>query len=325
MPGASAPAEDEVEGPARPKAQTAGSGDAATDPRPSTEEEAVTPTREPAPVLGEVPEVEPPQPEITGPAAEPDGEASGASGPRRGAPPRGPGTVSEIPGEFDDDRPRLRIPPPARPPYSGVGLFVGASVTFATALTQQIVAHVLVKRRCIDPISSESFDDLEDDGDALGRVVLECIPGVVPAIPLRVQSDFALLATIGLAAGGAILRGRRLAHDHAFGDGAARDFRGLRWGGIGLIGLGVVTWVTTGSASWAMLASCDSGRCAATARALNFSMRSVSAVFIASGAGMLGFAEAYRRNHQSFLRDRAFSLFPTVGPQRVGIGMTGSF
>jgi hypothetical protein len=205
-----------------------------------------------------------------------------------------------------------------------VALFVGASVTFAAALSEQIVAHVLVKRRCIDPIAAEKFDDIED-AEVLGEVVAKCIPGVIPAIALRVHSDIGLLASIGMAAGGAILRGRRLAHDDVFGGGPERDFRGLRWGGVSLIGLGVLTWFTTGGASWGMLAGCKSGKCATTARALNFSMRSTSAAFVAAGAGMLGFSEAYRRNREKFFRDRALSLFPTIGPQHAGLSLHGTF
>lgn len=346
LPGESAPPDGDTPkptpktpSPAKPKTPSDPAPERPAQPR-DPEPERSSQTHDPEPAapasppsggLGPIPDVEPPQPESSGPAVETeDPRENGSSGPRRGAR-QGAGAVpqlgpSEIPGEADEDErgARLRIPPPPRPPYTGVGLFIGASVTFAVALTEQIVAHVLVKRRCIDPISAETFEDI-DDAEVLGEVVARCVPGVVPAIALRVHSDIGLLATIGLAAGGAILRGRRLAHDDVFGSGPDRDFRGLRWGGVGLLGLGVVTWFTTGAASWGMLAGCKSGTCATRARAMNFSMRSTSAVLIASGAGMLGFAEAYRRNRDRFIRDRALSLSPTFGPGYFGLGMSGQF
>ena len=341
LPGSSAPADEEPEqddptAPQKPKqapaqpAPVAPTRAKSSEPSPDTTPDPPASTTGPTRSgLDPIPEVEPPQPAVSGPPPE-ENPGAGEAGPSVRPPRRGPGAVpdlrpSEIPGEADDEAPgRVRIPPPPRPPYSGVGLFVGASVTFAVALTEQIVAHVLVKRRCIDPISAETFEDIED-AEVLGEVVARCVPGVIPAIALRVHSDIGLLATIGMAAGGAVLRGRRLAHDDVFGDRPSRDFVGLRWGGVSLIALGAVSWFTTGAGSWGMLASCRSAKCATRARALNFSMRSTSAVLVASGAGMLGFSEAHRRNRDRFVRDRALAVFPTFGPREAGVGISGRF
>lgn len=227
-------------------------------------------------------------------------------------------------GAVEDDGKPPAIPAPQRPPYTGVGLFIGASATFTIALAEQIVAHVLVKRRCIDPVDDESFEKV-DDAEVLGEVVAQCIPGVIPAIVLRVHSDIGLLATIGLAAGGAILRGRRAAYDDVFADRPPRNVRRLRLAGISLIGVGVVTWFTTGAAAWGLLAGCKSGKCAARARLMAFTTRDAGAALVAAGAGMLGFAEAYRRGHGGFVRDRALSLAPTLGPRGFRLGLSGRF
>ncbi len=266
---------------------------------------------------GGIPETkaEPPQPTPTAPPPKPVREGPGAA----------PAMDGRLPSnETDDARPRM--PPPLRPPYKGIGLFIGAGVTFAVALSEQIAGHVLVKRRCIDPVAKSSMmlDDT-DDAEALGDAIVRCLPGVVPAVALRVNSDIALLATIGMTAAGAMLRAERKAYDDAFSDRKQRNIVALRGAGVGLIAAGVITWFTLGPSAWAILSKCDTAKCAGRARVMAFTTRDIGAAMAAAGAGMLGFSEAYRRKHEGFARERAIMFAPQLGRGMAGLGMSGKF
>lgn len=278
--------------------------------------------------------VEPPQPSTSGPQAETEVEAEAS--PTKRAPPRsGPGAAPTMGGERlpseDEPPPVPRMPPPRRPPYSGVGLFVGAGVTFSAALAEQIVAHVLVKRRCIDPFAEPPEPDPMDpegtsnEAEDFGQALLECAPGVLPAIALRVHSDLGLLATIGLASAGAVLRARQRAYDDVFAERPARRMLGLRVGGIGLISAGVVTWLTTGAVSWGLLASCRDARCATRARVLAFTTRDAAAVLITTGSGMVSYSLAHGRAYDRFFRDRALSVGTALLPGGGGLSLSGRF
>jgi hypothetical protein len=235
------------------------------------------------------------------------------------------------PGDTEGERPMLRLPPPQRPPYSGVGLFVGAGITFSAALSEQIVAHLLVKRRCIEPFAAQAGVDAMTPGEAeneaqdFGQALLGCAPGVLPAVVLRVQSDLALLATIGLASAGAALRAQRRAYDDVFGDRPPRAMMGLRVAGIALISTGAITWLTTGALSWGLLASCRDAKCATRARLMAFTTRDTGAVLIAAGAGMVTYAMAHRRGYDRFYRDRALSVGTTWLPGGAGLSLSGRF
>lgn len=231
---------------------------------------------------------------------------------------------ASLPGATEDAPERLRFPPPKRPPYSGTGLFIGAGVTLAVAIAEQVVAHILVKRRCIDPIAADqammNVDPIPIDptdppttgeltgSDEFGEIVSQCAPGVVPALALRVHSDIGLLATVGLAAAGGANRGRQRAFDAVFRGGSTDYGVGLRAAGITLIATGVVTWFSTGAASWAWLGSCKTARCATRARLMNFTTRDTAAVLAATGGALLAFAEVRRRSTDRFIRDRALSV-----------------
>ncbi|MEX1362458.1 MAG: hypothetical protein AB1Z98_04985 [Nannocystaceae bacterium] len=294
------------------------------------------PEPSPAPSIEEPPGVvEPPQPETRGPEPETETEKKGdepdGRRPQRGGPGSAPSMSPELlPGDAPPPA-MLRLPPPRRPPYSGVGLFIGAGVTFSIALTEQIVGHVLVKRRCIDPFDNPPEPDPmapadeTSEAEDFGDVLLRCAPGVLPAVALRVQSDLGLLATIGLVSAGAALRARRRAYDDVFGDVAPRRMLGLRVGGISLMGLGVVTWLTTGAVSWGLLATCRDARCATRARLVAFTTRDAGAVLIAGGAGMLTYALAHGRAYDRFFRDRALSVGTAVVPGGAGLSLSGRF
>ena len=165
----------------------------------------------------------------------------------------------------------------------------------------------------------------QSEAEDLGSALLRCAPGVLPAVVLRVQSDLALLGTIGLATAGAVLRAQRRAYDDVFGDRPARPMMGLRVAGISLIGTGVVTWLTTGALSWGLLATCRDTRCAARARLMAFTTRDAGAVLIAAGSGMLGYALAHRRAYDRFVRDRALSVGTTLLPGGAGLSLSGRF
>jgi hypothetical protein len=273
---------------------------------------------------------EPPQPEPTAAppksdGAKSDGAKSDGAKPDGKAPRRDPLRAGEIPGESDRETPKL--PPPKRPPFSGVGLFAGAGVSFAIAISEQVVGHVIVKRRCIDPIVEQSAveDPPEEEAEQIGNAIIKCVPGVLPAIALRVHSDLALLSLIGMAAAGAMLRGQRDAYDHAFKSRSRKDIAKLRWAGVGLIAGGAVFYLVTGPTAWGMLAKCDDGKCASRARIMGFVTRDISAAMIAGGAGMLGYAEAYRKHHESYSRERALSFSPAFGRGFAGFSLTGRF
>lgn len=208
-----------------------------------------------------------------------------------------------------------------------MGLFAGAGVAFAAALTEQIVAHVLVKRRCIDPVARRLAEPVEvpDDFERVGEAVLRCVPGVLPAIALRVNSDLALAASVGMVAAGTLLRGERDAYDHVFSGGRRRELTKFRGAGIGLVAGGALTWLTLSPAAWGVLAKCATARCATGARAMGFSVRSVGAALVAVGAGLLGYSEAYRRNHERYTRERAWTFAPQFAPGMAGLGVSGRF
>lgn len=210
-------------------------------------------------------------------------------------------------------------------------MFIGAGITFSAALTEQIIAHVLVKRQCIDPFAKadnvDPADEMPDETRArnYSDALIECAPGVLPAVALRVHSDIGLLATIGLASAGAALRGQRAAYDDVFANRGPNAMLGLRAAGAGLVGAGVVTWFTTGAISWGLLAKCRSARCATRARLMSFTTRDTGAVLIAAGAGMLAYTISHRRGYDRILRERAMSVGLSWLPSGGGLSLRGRF
>ncbi len=274
--------------------------------------------------------VEPPQPQISGPSPRPLRDGPGAAPAMSAA----DDARGRLPGrDDDDDDGGPRMPPPLRPPYRGAGLFAAAGVTFGVALAEQIVGHLIVKKRCIEPVAAQAamtdpFDS-QTDAEQVGDAVLRCAPGILPVVALRVNSDLALATTIALVTAGAVLRGERDAFDHAMGSGThvrvPRRVQQLRWAGIGVLAAGAAVWVSLSPASWAVLAKCDSARCASRARAMSFSTRDLGAALVAAGAGMVGYAESYRRNHERFARERAILWAPSVGRGWVGLSLSSRF
>lgn len=234
-----------------------------------------------------------------------------------------------LPSVDDDEAPAKKLPQSKRPPYKGIGLFIGASATFAVALAEQIAAHVIVKRRCIEPVAAQTqmtdpFDD-QTDAEEIGNAVISCVPGILPVVALRVNSDLALVAMIGMVTAGAWLRAERVAYDDAFASRSQPKIGRLRGAGIGLIAVGAVTWLTMAPASWGILAKCDDAKCATRARAMGFAFRDVGAVLVAAGAGMLAFSETYRRKHEHFSRERALLWAPAIGRGFAGITLQQRF
>lgn len=263
-------------------------------------------------------------------------------GPAPGTPPP-PATAGErtvarggvgaepLPGSDADERPALRLPPPRRPPYSGLGLFIGSGVTFSLALSEQIVSHVLIKRRCIEPFAAQAGidattpEEAEQEARGFEHALIQCAPGVLPAVVLRVQSDLSLMATIGLATAGAVVRAQRRAYDDVFADRPATRMLGLRAAGLGLLGTGVITWLTTGALSWGLLASCRDAKCATRARLMAFTTRDAGVVLITAGAGMLTYAVAHGRAYDRVFRDRALSVGTAWVPGGAGLSLAGRF
>lgn len=286
---------------------------------PSQAGPAPAPVPEPGPQVSEPPPAAGPAPPAKQPAR--SGERSVARG----------GSADPDPDD-EDDRPRpLRLPPPRRPPYSGVGLFIGGGVTFSAALAEQIVAHRLIKRRCIEPFAAQAGNDAmtpeqaEQEVRDFASALVSCAPGVLPAVVLRVHSDLSLLATMGLASAGAAMLAQRHAYDDVFADRPARRMLGLRIAGVSLLGTGVVTWLTTGALSWSMLAKCRDAKCATRARLVAFTTRDTGALLIAAGAGMVTYAIAHGRAHDRFFRDRALSLGAAYLPGGGGLSLSGRF
>lgn len=265
----------------------------------------------------------PPQPTALGPAPAPATEAEAQAAPPEDEAATAAPRIGELPSaDVPPESAYARLPPPVRPPYRGTGLFIGAGIAAAVALTEQVIAHRLVKTRCIDPIGRGEVDTAED----IGEVFQQCAPGVLPALALRVHSDLGLLAAVGLATAGGMTRGNADAYGHVFDPpGRRRTVAGLRIAGISLIGAGVVSWLTTGAAAWGVVGNCGDARCVNRGRLMGFITRDVSAAMVASGAGMLGFAETYRRRHDGYTRDRALSIGPTVSLQGAGMRVGGRF
>ena len=143
------------------------------------------------------------------------------------------------------------LPPPPRPVFSGVGWMVGAAITLALAVSEQVTSQVLITRRCIRPLRNTNINNLEDYAIALAR----CAPGFLPVVALRVHSDINLLATVALAGVGGWLRGRRIAYDHTFGAPQRNDTKRIRDAGIGLIASGFVAWLATSARDLGMVQS----------------------------------------------------------------------
>lgn len=239
------------------------------------------------------------------------------------APPPGPSASPPPPGTIPGEPPPPNLsflPPPSRPPFGGNGLFIAAGTALGLAIVEQIVGHVLLKRNCIDRVAGKVFSEDED----LNRVLRRCGPSAVPALALRVHSDLALLAMIGLVSGGAVLRGRQAAHDHVFANAPAPHVR-LRYAGIGLIGGGVLTWLTTSTGSWGWVGHCRTPGCVSGARIFGFAMRDVSAIMVAAGAGMLIYSEAHRRNSERHRRETGFGIQPAATASFFGLSASGRF
>ena len=229
----------------------------------------------------------------------------------------------------EDEAPVKKMPPPSRPPYRGIGLFVGAGVTFGIALAEQIASHVIVKRRCINPVAEQAnmtdpFDD-ETDAEEIGNAIIQCVPGILPVVALRVNSDLALVAMIGMATAGAMLRADRTAYDDAFASRRQNKIARLRGAGIGVIAVGATAWLTLGPASWGVLAKCGSAKCAGRARVMSFTTRDLGAVLVAAGAAMLAFSETYRRKHELYSRERAIMWAPSIGRGYAGVSLMQRF
>ncbi len=314
-----------------------GESTAAAEPAPSTQTPAPqepapqpSPGSQPQPTGNQqtesefsVPETtEPPQPGLIGPPSGP-AEPAEAKPPAPGQGPTAAPRIGELPtSELPPSSAYAPLPPPVRPPYRGTGLFIGAGIAAAVALTEQIIAHRLVKTRCIDPIGRGEVDTADDVGD----VFRQCAPGVLPALALRVHSDIGLLAAVGLATAGGMTRGNADAYSDVFDPpGRRRTVAGLRIAGISLIGAGVVSWLTTGAAAWGVVGNCGTARCVNRGRLMGFITRDLSAAMVASGAGMLGFAETYRRRHDGYSRDRTLSIGPTVSLEGAGMRVGGRF
>jgi len=272
-------------------------------------------------------------PTVMEPPEPPAETEAGAEAPRRRSPGDAPAMgAGLLPGEDDDTgAPLLRFPPPSRPPYSGNGLFIGAGISFGASLAEQIVGHVLVKRRCIEPFAATQQLDPDDptevpaQAEDYGQALVGCIPGVLPAIALRLYSELGLLTTIGLAAGGAAVLAKRRAYEDVFADRNAPVMTGLRIGGAALVGVGVVTWLTTGALSWGLLASCRDAKCATRARLMAFTTRDAGAVMVAAGAGMLAYSLSHRRAYDRFLRERLLSVGTAYVPGGAGLSLSGRF
>lgn len=325
LPGEAAPEEPETTEPAPEKP--------VTKPKPATKPKPVEPSppaeSSPPPAEGgfSIPaREEPPQPENTGPAPAPapapEAEGTKPEPPRAEGPTAAPRIGEVPPSDVPPEAGYLKLPPPVRPPYRGTGLFIGAGVAFAVALTEQIIAHRLVKKRCIDPIGRGEYDTGEDIGEVFGG----CAPGVLPAFALRVHSDIGLLTAVGLATAGGMTRGNHDAYGDVFDPpGRRRQVAGLRIAGISLIGAGMVSWLTTGAASWGVVGNCGTAKCVNAGRLMGFITRDLSAAMVASGAGMLGFAETYRRRHDGYTRDRLLSIGPSLSLRGAGLRLSGRF
>jgi hypothetical protein len=195
--------------------------------------------------------------------------------------------------EDDDDR-YVTVRPPR---WRGTGILIGAGALYAAAIAFQAGDSVLC-------------------GD--------CATGVIERI--------FLFGSMGMAAGGAVMRG----HADAYDDTALRrdrpDTRKTLIAGAVLTGAGAVMGLVNEGLWWSCVVTGDgpyetngdfngTGCNYLTSRAL----LDIGTATTAAGLGLLSWSLTYSRDARAYQRARVIGLRPTLGRDRWGLGVGGRF
>ncbi len=187
----------------------------------------------------------------------------------------------------------------------GSGLAIGAGLSIATSLGLGIIALRGVDKRCIQA--------LEGQPEAITSTSLDpCIAGEPALIAAGVGSGLMLLASGGLAAGGAWELG--LAHEPP-----ARRSRRMRLGlGSVLLPLGLSA-VLTSVFAFRVTLECDSVQCLRGSRINDLIVRTLGGTAATGGAALLG-SLGPRKRRPGYAR-----LAPQLRRESVGLALVGRF
>lgn len=183
------------------------------------------------------------------------------------------------------------------PRWRGTGLFIGAGALLGSAIIFQLV-----------------------DGLVCG----DCGTGVTERVFLA--------ASMGLAAGGGVMKG----HADAYDDTALRrkrpDTRPILIAGAALVGVGAVVGLVNDGLWWRCVIN-GSGPYQ-TSDGLGWhdcrydltrGLLDLGAASTAAGLGMLSWSLSYRRDARAYERARVIGLRPTLGRDRLGVSVGGRF
>lgn len=200
--------------------------------------------------------------------------------------------------------PPVPVRPDPRPLGGGVGLSLGAGAALTTSIGLQVVAHMLVRRRCLDPLVSSENPGI--DRAAIARCVAD-EPGLVAA---SVGGGLGMLASVGLAGGAGWARGGSASRS----DRTPR--RGARAVGAIFVALGLSTIIT----STAQFGECATSQCHSDMRIVDLVVRNAGALLVAGGTGMLTHDRRLRGSRTSRVK-----MNLEVKPTMVGVSMTARF
>lgn len=215
---------------------------------------------------------------------------------REPAPP--PELESPWPREREPDDGYVTIRPPR---WNGTGLLVSAGVMFASAIAFQA-------------------------GDS--ALCGDCAIGVI-------ERAF-LSASMGLSAGGGVVRGHATAYDDTALRRARPNTRAGLIAGSVLVGAGAVIglvneglwWrcVLAGRGPYVLPPDGDDFFAESSCRVpLDRALLDVASASAATGLGVLGWSLTYRRDAKAYQRARVIGLRPQLGPDRLGVGVGGRF
>jgi hypothetical protein len=185
-----------------------------------------------------------------------------------------------------------------------------------------MVGFGLAWRQCTRP------NPLLDPGDeTAGERFNDCVAAAPYIAILRVASDIGLATTMGLAAGGGAVRGRRDAYLHVVrGVSPALRRRAIALtatGGV-LVAAGAVLYATTRLWVFTRYLLCPTEECVQDTMAMNLGIREATFLFGAVGGGLAGWGIA-ELVHEKRYRGHEIALRPLATPTLAGLSIGGRF
>ena len=156
-----------------------------------------------------------------------------------------------------------------------MGFALGATAALGASIGLQVLAHTLVKRRCIAGLA------ITEEVASDHATIAACIAGEPGAVAAGVGGGITLLAGIGLAAGSGWLRGE-YAVSHR-----ENQWRGGRAVGAAMVVLGLAGAIVVQVE--AQRTTCTTAKCYEEQRLLGLVGRSSGGLLVAGGASLLGF------------------------------------